>query len=132
MIMWLISAVSLTIVMVLCFVGVFIPKKYFDDNLAQCVGMAGMFMFCWPRLAQLLERQEITANTMPVFAQLVGHTGLALYAMGTAYKAWRHRPRDHGATPPNPASDKHPLRRVTDWTRSDRPYLNLMQNKGRR
>lgn len=117
-VMWLISAVSLTIVMALCLIGVFIPKKYFDDNLAQCVGMAGMFMFCWPRLAQLLERQEITANTMPVFAQLVGHTGLALYAMGTAYKAWRHRPQ-RDATPPTPTPEKHPLRRTSDLLHRD-------------
>lgn len=109
--MWIISAVSLTIVMVLCVVGVFIPKRIYDDNLAQCIGMAGVFMFSWPRLAQLLERQEITSFVMPVLAQTAGHVGLALYALGTAYKAWKHRPRPEG-TPP-------PTRRVTDLTRHD-------------
>lgn len=91
--MWLISAVSLAIVMVLCAVGIFIPKKYFDDNLAQRVGMAGIFIICWPRLDQLIDRQEITGNCMPVTAQFAGHLGFALFAVGVAYKAWKHRPR---------------------------------------
>lgn len=110
MIVWLVSAVSLTLVMTLCVVGVFIPKKYFDDNLAQCVGMAGVFMFSWPRLSQLIEMRDITANTMPVSAQLAGHVGLALYALGTAYKAWRHRPHhDQKAD-----AEHHPMRRASD------------------
>jgi hypothetical protein len=90
--MWVVSAVSLTIVMVFCVIGVFIPKAYYDDNLAQRIGMAGVFMFSWPRLSMLLERQEITSVVMPVSAQVLGHVGLALFALGTAYKAWKHRP----------------------------------------
>lgn len=113
--MWIISAVSLAIVMALCVVGVFIPKRIYDDNLAQCIGMAGVFMFSWPRLAQLLEHRELTSIAMPAMAQTAGHVGLALYAMGTAYKAWKHRPRSHDAAPPAP----HPLRRVSDLTPRD-------------
>lgn len=110
MTMWLVSAISLSIVMALCVVGVFIPKKYYDDNLAQCIGMAGVFMFSWPRLMQLIEVRDITANTMPVSAQLAGHAGLALYAIGTAYKAWRHRPQR------NTDAEHHPMRRASDST----------------
>jgi len=79
--------------MLLCVVGVFVPKAYYNDNLAQRIGMAGVFMFCWPRLVQLFEHQMIRNNCMPVEAQVAGHVGLALFAIGTAYKAWKHRPR---------------------------------------
>lgn len=109
--MWIVSAVSLAIVMALCVVGVFIPKRIYDDNLAQCVGMAGVFMFSWPRLAHLLDHQEITSIVIPALAQTAGHVGLALYALGTAYKAWKHRPRPEGASPP--------ARRVTDISGHD-------------
>ena len=91
--MWIVSAVSLGVTMLLCVVGILVPKAYYDDNLAQRLGMAGMFIFCWPRLVQLLETREITSLVMPVTAQVLGHVGLALFAIGTAYKAWCHRPR---------------------------------------
>ncbi len=99
--MWLVSAISLSVTMLLCVVGVFIPRTYYDDNLAQRLGMVGVFLFCWPRLVQLLERQEITGYVMPVTAQVFGHVGLALFAVGTAYKAWKHRPcKPNDAAPP--------------------------------
>jgi hypothetical protein len=90
--MWIISAASLGVTMLLCVLGVFIPKVYYDDNLAQRIGMAGVFIFCWPRLVQLLEAREITGLVVPVPAQLAGHVGLAMFAVGTAYKVWKHRP----------------------------------------
>jgi hypothetical protein len=107
--MWIISAVSLTLVMGLCVIGAFAPRQYYAANLAQCIGMAGVFMFSWPRLALLIEHREITSIAMPVFAQVVGHTGLALYAVGTAYKAWRHRPRQADGAPPARRATDHPL-----------------------
>lgn len=90
--MWIISAVSLFITMTLCVIGVFVSKKYYDDNLFQRIGMAGVFIFCMPRFIQLMSKQEITTVVMPLTAQLFGHVGLMLFAVGTAYKAWKHRP----------------------------------------
>lgn len=114
-VMWIISAVSLTIVMALCVVGVFTPKRVFDDNLAQCIGMAGVFMFCYPRLVQILELRELTSLVVPALAQTAGHVGLALYALGTAYKAYKHRPHRDDIAPPSSAP--HPLRRASDLMR---------------
>lgn len=108
--MWLVSAVSLAVVMFLCVCGVFAPKAYYDDNLAQRLGMSGVFMFSWPRLMQLIELRDITANTMPVSAQIAGHVGLALFAVGTAYKAYLRRPR----IDPPVTHEHHPMRRHTD------------------
>lgn len=126
--MWIVSAVSLSLVMALCLVGVFIPKRFYDDNLAQCIGMAGVFMFCWPRLMQLLERQELTSIAMPALAQTAGHVGLALYAVGTAYKAWQHRPRHRGTAPPTPKV--HPFRRISDPPR-EMSFREALRVRGR-
>lgn len=127
--MWLISAASLSIVMALCVIGVFIPRKFFDDNLGQCIGMAGVFMFCWPRLMQLIEHRELTSIAMPAEAQMAGHVGLALYAIGTAYKAWKHRPRDTGSAKP-PTSQVHPFRRASDPLPRDLSFREAMRIRG--
>jgi hypothetical protein len=87
-IVWIVSAVSLSITMGLCVAGVLTPKALYDANLFQRLGMAGMFAFSWPRLVQLFETHTITGNCMPVSAQVCGHVGIALYATGTAFKVW--------------------------------------------
>lgn len=85
--MWLVSALCLTVTMTLCVVGIFGPKAWYDDNLLQRLGMTGIFGICWPRLSQLLELQQLTNNCMPASAQLAGHIGFALFAVGLAWKA---------------------------------------------
>ena len=107
--MWLVSAVSLAVTMILCLVGVFIPSRFYDDNLAQRAGMAGVFIVCWPRLVHLIDNQGFVGNCLPVAAQVLGHVGLALFAAGTAYKAWKSRPPRLGDAPPPPK----PLRNLT-------------------
>lgn len=87
--MWVVSAVSLAVVMLLCVLGVFLPRRCYHGNLAQCLGMIGVFMFSWPKFASLVVHQHITSVVMPVSAQIAGHVGLALYALGTAYVEWR-------------------------------------------
>jgi hypothetical protein len=116
--LWLVSAVSLSITMALCVVGVFIPKTYYDDNLLQRIGMTGVFAFCWPRLMQILDRFELTSATMPVSAQVFGHVGLMLFAVGTAYKVWKHRPnrKKNKGGPPRPTMYH---RRITDVSYDD-------------
>src|SRR5574341_765172 len=95
--MWAISAVSLVIVMAGCLAGIFAPKHIYNDNLAQRIGMAGVFCFCWPRLAQIIDQQALSAQVVPAAAQLAGHVGMACFVLGTAFKAWRHRPHADGA-----------------------------------
>lgn len=100
--MWVVSVVSLAVTMILCLVGVFIPPRFYDDNLAQRIGMAGVFTVCWPRFWHLIDNQGFVGNCLPVAAQVLGHVGLALFALGTAYKAWKYRPPRLGSTPPPP------------------------------
>lgn len=109
--MFVVSAVSLFIVMVACAWGVCAPRRIFDDNIPQRVGMAGVFFFALPRFIALLEN-GFTANCMPASAQLLGHVGMALYSIGTAYKVWKHNAKLGKKKPPlPPISDEH-LRRV--------------------
>jgi len=83
---WL-SGASLLIVMAGCLAGVFLPARYYDDNLFQRVGMSGLFMFSLARFDQLVRLGELTGNCVPVSTQLCGHVGLAMLVLGTAWKA---------------------------------------------
>lgn len=89
--MYLISVISLSIVMGCCLCGIF--SNSFHDNLAQRLGMVGIFLFSLPRWIQLLQTQELTSVCMPADAQVLGHVGLALYCVGTTFKVLKHRPR---------------------------------------
>lgn len=106
--LWWISAVSLSIVMSGCLVGTFAPTHVYNDNLAQRLGMFGVFMFCFQRFVLLMEHMELTSRYMPASAQLAGHIGLALFTIGTAYKAWKHNAKLGKRKPPlPPISEKH-------------------------
>lgn len=87
--MWIISATSLAIIMICCTAGVFAPKHVFADSALQRLGMIGVALFCLPRFLQLLHTQTLTSSCMPADAQLMGHVGLALYCVGTAFKVIR-------------------------------------------
>ncbi len=92
--MYWVSAVSLAVVMALCFAGTFAPKTIFDDNLAERAGMAGIFMFCLARFTRLIEAGEMTSHLIPGTIQVIGHAGLALYfsgAAGAKIAAWRRK-----------------------------------------
>lgn len=73
--------------MVLCAVGIFAPARIYDDSLLQRLGMSGMFFFCFGRFRQLIEVGSMTGNCLPISVQLVGHVGLAIFAIGTAWRA---------------------------------------------
>jgi hypothetical protein len=103
--MWVVSAFALAITMACCFAGTFAPKHIYDDNIAQRIGMAGVFMVCWPRFWHLIDNQGFVGNCLPVTAQIFGHVGLAAYCAGTAWKVWRHKPKRK--PPPPPISAKH-------------------------
>jgi hypothetical protein len=91
--MWIVSAVSLFIVIASCTLGVFLPQRIFADNLAQRVGMTGVVFFCLPRFLQIMDTHTLTAVCFPAEAQLMGHVGMALYCLGVGWKVFRHRPR---------------------------------------
>lgn len=93
--MFYISAVSLITIMAGCFAGIFLPAKYYDDNLLQRLGMSGLFMLCLGRLEQLIQAGQMTGNCVPVSIQLCGHVGLAMITVGTAWKAYRSYQREH-------------------------------------
>lgn len=96
----MISAASLAIVMALCFVGTFCPRRYYDDNLLQRIGLAGIAVGCGPRLSLLLERHSFDGTGFQPMFQVFVHVGLAAFAIGTALKAWQHRPKIPPAPPP--------------------------------
>lgn len=91
--MWIVSVISLFIVMVCCTLGVFAPKRIYADNLLQRLGMTGIVFFCLPRFLQLLQMQTLTSVCMPAEAQVMGHVGMALYCIGTTTKVLLHHYR---------------------------------------
>jgi hypothetical protein len=79
--MWLISVLCLVLVATLCAWGVFTDR--YNDNLPQMIGMGAMF-FGALSIAWRIWRVEF----VPMDALFV-HVGLALYAVGTAWKVYR-------------------------------------------
>lgn len=96
--MWIVSVVALCIVMALCVLGTF--GRWYSDNLAQRIGMAMLFIGCWPKVEELMFFRPENGGVW------VAHVGLAVFAMGTAWKVWLHR--DHH---PPPAQPPHRLHR---------------------
>lgn len=86
--LYYISAVSLMVVMLGCFAGIFLSARYYNDNLLQRIGMSGLFVICLSRFEQLVELGEMTGRCVPISAQLCGHVGMALFTIGTAWKAF--------------------------------------------
>jgi len=97
--MWIVSIASLIIVMVLCCVGTF--SKHYSDNFGQRVGMALLFIGCWPKVEELWFFRPENGGVW------VAHLGLCLFGVGTAYKVWRHRIRRPGRMPPRPPQVMH-------------------------
>lgn len=77
----LVSILALSLVAVLCVVGVFHHR--FDDTLGQRIGMSLIGVWCILRVQAKLT----TFDTEPV--HMILHIGLACYACGTALKIWR-------------------------------------------
>lgn len=111
--MYLLSFVSLCVAMFWCVVGIFSPKAVFDDNLAERLGMVGVFAFCLARFVRLYEAGEMTSHLIPATVQVIGHAGLALYFTGAAtakLKAWRNR--SEPPIPPLPEIQEQHLRKA--------------------
>lgn len=85
--MWQVSVVCLGITMALCIAGTFSCK--YNDNLMQRVGMFALFIGCWPSLRDVWDFEYVSRGAV------VAHIGLAAFALGTALKVWKFRPRKH-------------------------------------
>jgi Na+-translocating ferredoxin:NAD+ oxidoreductase RNF subunit RnfB len=96
--MWIIAALSLTLVIALCVIGVFSP--WFHDNLMQRVGMVAMVFGIMPRLSSILSTQQLDATLPQMEAAVCAYAGMALYACGTAYSAWTNIKHNGGSTKP--------------------------------
>jgi hypothetical protein len=79
--LWPISIAALSIVTALCIVGTLAPT--YRDNLAQRIGMALLAYGCASRVQAIWLAQFVAHDWLAV------HVGMALYALGTAYKHWQ-------------------------------------------
>lgn len=91
----LISIACIAITSVACVGG--IMSKHYRDNWLQFFGLWLIFAWSLGRGWQLSMRwyEWISNPVVPEpnisTQQLIGHLGLALFALGTAWKVWRHR-----------------------------------------
>lgn len=89
--LWLVSAISLFVIMATCMLGVFTPSYIFNDNLFQRLGMTGMFFFSLPKFLMVVEQQSLQTNCLPALPQVLGHVGTALFCLGTMWHVIRRR-----------------------------------------
>lgn len=95
----ILSIAALSIVAILCGIGVFHPM--YDDTLGQRLGMSLIGVWCILRIQVKLTEFD----TEPV--HMVLHIGLAIYAVSTALKLRRtHRAQSHEAL----------LQKLDEWT----------------
>lgn len=101
----LVSIACLQIVAVLCAAGIF--SHHYRDNWPQFVGLVLVLLWSFGRSIDLGVRWwnwiggELVPTPQVSTQQLLGHIGLALFAIGTAWKVWthRHRPDNPNGTP---------------------------------
>lgn len=84
----LVSVVALTIVAMAAALGIFC--RHFHDNWPQLLGLAGLATWA---IARVLQITDMTDHRVPNQGAVM-HVSLALYALGTAWKVWTHRPVD--------------------------------------
>lgn len=77
----MVSVVSLSVVTTVCVLGIF---GNYRDNLAQRIGMCALAVWCVLRIqTKIME----TGETDPVHLWM--HIGLAIYALGAAWRQYR-------------------------------------------
>ena len=76
--MWVLSALCLLFVSLLCLVGVF--HRDFDDNLCQRIGMSLLCLGCLG-----LAQRVITTRCVPLDAMAL-HIGLAIFGLGMVWR----------------------------------------------
>lgn len=92
------SASCLFVVGVLAGTAIFC--RNYHENWAQFVGLAGIAIWAFARVSQLT---DMMTTRLPSQGMIL-HAALLLYAVGTAWKVWAHRPHDPAppAAPPAP------------------------------
>lgn len=91
--MWLVSMVSLGVLVTLCAIGTF--HAWYDDNLWQRVGMGCIVVGYGSSLIAGEEYQPLA------------HVGEALFAVGVAWKVWQHRRVSKPPSPFPPQPERH-------------------------
>lgn len=88
--MWIVSAISLGLLLLACLVAPFVQS--YRDNLLQRISFALIFIGTFARWLGIIDTRSIEP-VWPIIAEasVVGNIGFALFAVGTAYKVWRHR-----------------------------------------
>ena len=79
--LWHLSVLALSITAALCIVGVLAPA--YQDNFVQRLGMFALCYGCATRVQHIWMTERISIDWLWV------HCGMALYALGTAYKQCR-------------------------------------------
>ena len=82
--LWLLSCMCLGVTGALCIAGVL--SHHFNDNLLQRAGMALLGIFCFGRATSIWHAQFASADWFGV------HLGMAVYALGTAWKVYARLP----------------------------------------
>jgi hypothetical protein len=86
----------LGIVSAACFAGIL--SKHYRDNWPQFIGLCAILAWSlgrgWElgiRLVDWLASDPLMPAPYISAQQLLGHVGLAMFAIGTGWKVWRHR-----------------------------------------
>jgi hypothetical protein len=85
--MWIISLISLVIIVIVCTFGVF--SEWFKDNVLQCFGLGAIVVAASGRIWQLWI-SDVTDGLFFLYL------GIAIYAIGTALKVVVHLGRERG------------------------------------
>lgn len=90
--------ISITCLLVVCLSSVAaLLSKHYRDNWLQFAGLWGLLFWSAGQVWQLTSRwidwmSDLLLERPDMATQdLIGHAGLALFALGTAWKVWRHR-----------------------------------------
>ena len=87
--LWHLSVAALSITAVVCLWGTLAPS--YQDNLIQRAGMAVLCIGCASRVQNIFIAERVSVDWAFV------HCGMALYAIGTAWKQYMNCRRDRPA-----------------------------------
>lgn len=83
-----ISAVCLSLVTLLSGAAIFC--RNYHENWVQWFGLVGITIWSAARVSQLT---DMMSTRLPAQGVIL-HVSMVLFALGTAWKVWQHRPRD--------------------------------------
>lgn len=90
--LWMLSASCLSVIVTACVGAALQELRYRGSyNLAQLIGTTFLFFGCFPRLRGIVETQSMAATAAVAEASILIHVGLAIMALGHAWKLWQYR-----------------------------------------